>query len=164
MRPAGLTSRPIYTLHITCCIIHIDSYTLPLSHYILHFASCTLHLIHYILHIASNTLHRYIKPYFKKSLKTCKLNKLQIAQISKYTCCKVHMSKSACVAKGTCCKVHVLYTKLEKGGKKSKLTQWHCPILSCLLQLKSLITKSFFKTSLALALHPSHSYPQHNAN
>ena len=71
VRPAGLTCRPIYTLHLTRCILHVASYMFHLTRFILHVASYTLnlthcilnipcykmHLAHCFLHIASYTLH-----------------------------------------------------------------------------------------------------------
>ena len=39
VRPDGITSRPIYTLHPTCCILCIASYALHLTHCIIHVPS-----------------------------------------------------------------------------------------------------------------------------
>ena len=57
VRPVGLSSRPIYKLHLTHSILHNAPCTLHLTHCILHIASYTLHLAHCILHITSYTLH-----------------------------------------------------------------------------------------------------------
>ena len=84
--PAGLTSRPIYTLHLvhyilhvasymlhlTCCILHVASYTFHLTHCILHIPSYTRHLAHSFLHIAKQVekLHKHIKGSFTHQVKS----------------------------------------------------------------------------------------------
>ena len=57
VRPAGLTSRPIYTLHLTHCILHVAFDMLHLTHCILHVVSYTLHLKHCIFNIPCYTMH-----------------------------------------------------------------------------------------------------------
>merc|ERR1719317_1521788 len=67
--PAGPSSRPIYTLHLTHSILHNAPCTLLLTYCILHIECYTLHLTHCTLHGASYILHKSFKSLSQTSLK-----------------------------------------------------------------------------------------------